>query len=105
MKALVKHIALPATQLPATHEYREKPKLPEGWEGQKAAQRRMRADAKKKATRARVRQDFHVWTDEEREELIRERNAGKSWQEIADSFETSKGAVQIQVRRGREKGL
>ena len=99
MKAIVRHIALPATRLPATHEYREQPKIPEGWEAQKAAQRR------RKATRARVRRDFHVWTDEERKELIRGKDAGKSWQEIADSFGTSKGAVQIQARRGREKGL
>ena len=104
MKAMVKHVPLLEPKLPATHEYRAKPEPPEGWEAQKAAKRRQKV-TERKEKRTRVRDDFHVWTDEERKELIRERDAGKSWSEIAESFGVSKGAVEIQARRGREKGL
>ena len=31
MQARVRKVALPETKLPATHEYRAKPELPEGW--------------------------------------------------------------------------
>lgn len=100
MKALVKNIALPATQLPPTREYHEEFKIPESWEAQRAAKKRI-AEAKRKK---HTRKGFHAWTDEERKELIEARAAGRSWDDLAEEYGVSKGAVQVQARRGRAKG-
>lgn len=48
MKALVKHIALPATQLPPTREYHEEFKIPESWEAQRAAKKKIEEEKRKK---------------------------------------------------------
>lgn len=101
MKALVKHIALPATQLPPTREYHEKFKIPESWEEQRAAKKRI-AEAKRKK---HTRKGFRTWTDEERKELIAAREAGKSWTEIADAYGVTVVAAQTQMWRGRKAGL
>lgn len=98
MKALVKHIALPATQLPPTREYHEEFKIPESWEAQRAAKK----EAKRKK---HTRKGFHAWTDEERKELIMAREAGKSWTEIADAYGVTVVAAQTQMWRGRKAGL
>ena len=39
---------------------------------------------------------------EERSQLIRERAAGRSWDDLAEEYGVSKAAVQIQVARGRK---
>lgn len=49
-----------------------------------------------------VRKGAHVWTDEERSQLIRERAAGRSWDSLAEEYGVSKAAVQIQVARARK---
>lgn len=119
MQARVRKVALPETKLPPSYEYREKPKPPEGWEEQRAAEKRRKAWEKtmqqkrkaggkataKKTAQDCVRPKFHVWTDAERDYLVQQRAAGRSWQELADEFGVSKGAVRIQEARGREKGL
>lgn len=101
MKALVKNIALPATQLPPTREYHEEFKIPESWEAQRAAKKRI-AEAKRKK---HTRKGFHAWTDEERKELIMAREAGKSWTEIVDAYGVTVVAAQTQMWRGRKAGL
>ena len=55
MKALVKNIALPATQLPPTREYHEEFKIPESWEAQRAAKKRIAEAKRKKHTRTRLK--------------------------------------------------
>lgn len=101
MKALVKHIALPATQLPPTREYHEEFKIPESWEAQRAAKKKIEEEKRKKHTR----KGFHAWTDAERKELIAAREAGKSWTEIADAYGVTVVAAQTQMWRGRKAGL
>lgn len=101
MKALVKSITLPATQLPPTRTYREGQKTPEGWEEQRAAQKRLAEEKRRKHTR----KGFHAWTDAERKELIAAREAGKSWTEIADAYGVTVVAAQTQMWRGRKAGL
>lgn len=101
MKALVKNIALPATQLPPTREYHEKFKIPESWEAQRAAKKKIEEEKRKKHTR----KGFHAWTDAERKELIEAREAGKSWTEIADAYGVTVVAAQTQMWRGRKAGL
>lgn len=115
MQARVRKVALPETKLPATHEYRAKPELPEGWTEQKAVQRRRKAAAQvmqqkrkagaaaKKAAKPCVRKGFHVWTDEERAYLRQQNAAGRSWTELGAEFGVSRGAVRIQATRGKEE--
>ena len=50
-----------------------------------------------------IRKGAHVWTDEERKKLVRERAAGRSWDDLAEEYGVSKAAVQIQVTRGRKE--
>lgn len=101
MKALVKNIALPATQLPPTREYHEEFKIPESWEAQRAAKKKIEEEKRKKHTR----KGFHAWTDAERKELIEAREAGKSWTEIEDAYGVTVVAAQTQMWRGRKAGL
>ncbi len=117
MQARVKRVALPVPKLPATHEYREPPKPPEGWEEQRAAQRRRKAwektmqqkrkagtmAAAKKTAKDSTRTGFHMWTDEEREYLRQQKAAGRSWAELGAEFGVSRGAVRIQAARRKEE--
>lgn len=84
---------LPATILPATHEYREKPPMPEGI--------KTYDKAKQKTPRQRVRPEFHAWTDEERDDLVEKRKEGWSWEDLAGLYGTTKNAVQRQEARRR----
>lgn len=101
MQAKVKKVALPEPKLPPTHEYRESPKQPEGWEAQRAAKKRIAEEKRRKHTR----KGFHTWTDAERKELITARESGKSWTEIADAYGVTVTAAQTQMWRGRKAGL
>lgn len=101
MQARVKKVALPAPKLQPTREYHEKLKIPEGWEAQRAAQKRIEEEKRKKHTR----KGFHAWTDAERKELIEAREAGKSWTEIAAEYGVTVTAAQTQMWRGRKAGL
>ena len=101
MQARVKKVALPAPKLPPTHEYMESPKLPESWEAQRAAKKRIAEEKRRRHTR----KGFHAWTDAERKELIAAREAGKSWTEIADAYGVTVVAAQTQMWRGRKAGL
>lgn len=97
MQARVKKVALPVPKLPPTREYRGDS------DGHMDTVYEMKDQAliKKKSG---VRKGAHVWTDEERSQLIRERAAGRSWDDLAEEYGVSKGAVQVQARRGRAKG-
>lgn len=97
MQARVKKVALPAPKLPPTREYRGAPEA----HMDTVYEMKDQALIKKKSG---VRKGAHVWTDEERKELIRERAAGRSWDDLAEEYGVSKGAVQVQARRGRAKG-
>ena len=101
MQARVKKVALPAPKLPPTREYHENFKIPESWEAQRAAKKRITEEKRKRHTR----KGFHAWTDEERKELIAAREAGKSWTEIADAYGVTVVAAQTQMWRGRKAGL
>lgn len=101
MQARVKKVALPAPKLPPTREYHENFKIPESWEAQRAAKKRIAEEKRKRHTR----KGFHAWTDEERKELIAAREAGKSWTEIADAYGVTVVAAQTQMWRGRKAGL
>ena len=97
MQAKVKKVALPEPKLPPTREYREAPDA----HMDPVYEMKDQALIKKKSG---IRKGAHVWTDEERKELIRERAAGRSWDDLAEEYGVSKGAVQVQARRGRAKG-
>lgn len=101
MQARVKKVALPAPKLQPTREYHENCKIPESWEAQRAAKKRIEEAKRRKHTR----KGFHAWTDEERKELIAAREAGKSWTEIADAYGVTVTAAQTQMWRGRKAGL
>lgn len=95
MQARVKKVALPAPKLSPTREYRG------DLDGHMDTVYEMKDQAliKKKSG---VRKGAHVWTDEERSQLIRERAAGRSWDSLAEAYGVSKAAVQIQVARARK---
>lgn len=97
MQARVKKVALPVPKLPTTREYREDPDA----HMDPVYEMKDQALIKKKSG---IRKGVHVWTDEERSQLIRERAAGRSWDDLAEEYGVSKGAVQVQARRGRAKG-
>ena len=101
MQARVKKVALPEPKLQPTREYHEEFKIPESWEAQRAAKKRIEEEKRKKHTR----KGFHAWTDAERKELIEAREAGKSWTEIADAYGVTVTAAQTQMWRGRKAGL
>lgn len=101
MQARVKKVALSAPKLQPTREYHEELKIPESWEAQKAAKKRIEEEKRKKHTR----KGFHAWTDAERKELIEAREAGKSWTEIAAEYGVTVTAAQTQMWRGRKAGL
>lgn len=84
---------LPKTPLPATHEYRAKPPMPQGL---KTYDRE-----KQKKPRQRVRPEFHVWTDEERDDLVEKRKKGWGWAELAELYGVTKNAAQRQEARRR----
>lgn len=86
---------LPTPPLTATHEYREKPPMPEGI--------KTRDKTKQKTPRQRVRPEFHAWTDEERDDLVEKRKEGWSWDELAELYGTTKNAVQRQEARRRRR--
>ena len=100
MQARVKKVALPAPKLQPTREYHEL-KIPESWEAQRAAKKRVEEEKRKKHTR----KGFHAWTDAERKVLIEAREAGKSWTEIAAEYGVTVTAAQTQMWRGRKAGL
>lgn len=95
MQAKVKKVGLPVPKLPPTREYRGDS------DGHMDTVYEMKDQAliKKKSG---VRKGAHVWTDEERKELIEARAAGKNWDDLAEEYGVSKAAVQIQVARGRK---
>lgn len=95
MQARVKKVALPAPKLPPTREYRGAPDA----NMDPVYEMKDQALIKKKSG---VRKGANVWTDEERSQLIRERAAGRSWDDLAEEYGVSKAAVQIQVARGRK---
>ena len=101
MQAMVKKVTLPEPKLPTTREYHEELKIPESWEAQRAAKKRIEEEKRKKHTR----KGFHAWTDAERKELIEAREAGKSWTEIAAEYGVTVTAAQTQMWRGRKAGL
>lgn len=96
MQARVRKVALPAPKLPPTHEYMESPKLPESWEAQRAAKKRIAEEKRRRHTR----KGFHAWTDAERKELIEAREAGKSWTEIADVAQKEGGTMTVRCIYG-----
>ena len=95
MQAKVKKVGLPEPKLPPTREYREDP----GARMDPVYEMKDQALIKKKSG---IRKGAHVWTDEERKKLVRERAAGRSWDDLAEEYGVSKAAVQIQVARGRK---
>lgn len=95
MQARVKKVVLPAPKLPPTREYRGAPEA----HMDTVYEMKDQALIKKKSG---VRKGANVWTDEERSQLIRERAAGRSWDDLAEEYGVSKAAVQIQVARGRK---
>lgn len=95
MQARVKKVVLPAPKLPPTREYRGAPDA----NMDPVYEMKDQALIKKKSG---VRKGANVWTDEERSQLIRERAAGRSWDDLAEEYGVSKAAVQIQVARGRK---
>lgn len=95
MQARVKKVVLPAPKLPTTREYRGDP------DAHMDPVYEMK-DQKMIKKKSGVRKGAHVWTDEERKELIEARAAGRSWDDLAEEYGVSKAAVQIQVARGRK---
>ena len=95
MQAKVKKVGLPEPKLPPTREYRGDP----GARMDPVYEMKDQALIKKKSG---TRKGAHVWTDEERKKLVRERAAGRSWDDLAEEYGVSKAAVQIQVARGRK---
>ena len=96
MQAKVKKVGLPEPKLPPTREYRGDP----GAHMDPVYEMKDQALIKKKSG---IRKGAHVWTDEERKELIEARAAGRSWDDLAEEYGVSKAAVQIQVTRGRKE--
>ena len=96
MQAKVKKVGLPEPKLPPTREYRGDP----GAHMDPVYEMKDQALIKKKSG---IRKVAHVWTDEERKELIEARAAGRSWDDLAEEYGVSKAAVQIQVTRGRKE--
>ena len=96
MQAKVKKVGLPEPKLPPTREYRGDP----GAHMDPVYEMKNQALIKKKSG---IRKGAHVWTDEERKELIEARAAGRSWDDLAEEYGVSKAAVQIQVTRGRKE--
>lgn len=96
MQAKVKKVGLPGPKLPPTREYRGDP----GAHMDPVYEMKDKALIKKKSG---IRKGAHVWTDEERKELIEARAAGRSWDDLAEEYGVSKAAVQIQVTRGRKE--
>lgn len=96
MQAKVKKVGLPEPKLPTTREYRGDP----GAHMDPVYEMKDQALIKKKSG---IRKGAHVWTDEERKELIEARAAGRSWDDLAEEYGVSKAAVQIQVTRGRKE--
>ena len=89
MQARVKKVALPAPKLPPTREYKGAPDAhrdPVVYEMK---------DQKLIQKKSGIRKGAHVWTDEERKELIEARAAGRSWDDLAEEYGVSKGAVQV----------
>lgn len=95
MQAKVKKVGLPEPKLPPTREYRGDP----GARMDPVYEMKDQALIKKKSG---IRKGANVWTDEERKKLVRERAAGRSWDDLAEEYGVSKAAVQIQVARGRK---
>lgn len=95
MQAKVKKVGLPEQKLPPTREYRGDP----GAHMDPVYEMKDQALIKKKSG---IRKGAHVWTDEERKELIEARAAGRSWDDLAEEYGVSKAAVQIQVARARK---
>lgn len=95
MQAKVKKVGLPEPKLPPTREYRGDP----GAHMDPVYEMKDQALIKKKSG---IRKGAHVWTDEERKELIEARAAGRSWDDLAEEYGVSKAAVQIQVARARK---
>lgn len=95
VQARVKKVALPAPKLPPTREYRGDPAA----HMDPVYEMKDQALIKKKSG---ARKGAHVWTDEERSQMIRERAAGRSWDDLAEEYGVSKAAVQIQVARARK---
>lgn len=91
MQARVKKVALPEPKLPPTREYRGAPDA-------------YMEPVYEMKNQKLIKKGAHVWTDEERKKLIEERAAGRSWDDLAEEYGVSKGAVQVQARRGRAKG-
>ena len=96
MQAKVRKVGLPEPKLPPTREYRGDP----GAHMDPVYEMKDQALIKKKSG---IRKGAHVWTDEERKELIEARAAGRSWDDLAEEYGVSKAAVQIQVTRGRKE--
>lgn len=96
MQEKVKKVGLPEPKLPPTREYRGDP----GAHMDPVYEMKDQALIKKKSG---IRKGAHVWTDEERKELIEARAAGRSWDDLAEEYGVSKAAVQIQVTRGRKE--
>lgn len=96
MQEKVKKVGLPEPKLPPTREYRGDP----GAHMDPVYEMKDQALIKKKSG---IRKGDHVWTDEERKELIEARAAGRSWDDLAEEYGVSKAAVQIQVTRGRKE--
>lgn len=95
MQAKVKKVGLPEPKLPPTREYRGDPAV----HMDPVYEMKDQALIKKKSG---IRKGAHVWTDEERKELIEARAAGRSWDDLAEEYGVSKAAVQIQVARARK---
>lgn len=95
MQEKVKKVGLPEPKLPPTREYRGDP----GAHMDPVYEMKDQALIKKKSG---IRKGAHVWTDEERKELIEARAAGRSWDDLAEEYGVSKAAVQIQVARARK---
>lgn len=95
MQARVKKVGLPEPKLPPTREYRGAP------DGHMDTVYEMK-DQELIKKKSGIRKGAHVWTDEERSQLIRERAAGRSWDDLAEEYGVSKAAVQIQVARARK---
>lgn len=95
MQARVKKVGLPEPKLSPTREYREDPDT----HMDPVYEMKDQALIKKKSG---IRKGAHVWTDEERSQLIRERADGRSWDDLAEEYGVSKAAVQIQIARVRK---
>lgn len=95
MQARVKKVGLPEPKLSPTREYRGAPDT----HMDPVYEMKDQALIKKKSG---IRKGAHVWTDEERSQLIRARADGRSWDDLAEAYGVSKAAVQIQIARVRK---